>query len=211
NLPEKIDRAHGYPLLDHNRGGKPLRAAVLSCEAMSSTNLVGLSSSELQTLAVALGASAYRGRQLATWIYRKGVFDLAVMSALPREFREALAAQGRIELPAVDVVTPSLDGSQKIVFRLGDDSRISSVLMPDDDRLTLCLSTQVGCGFACAFCLTGTMGLERHLTAAELVGQLMVANRLADDGRRVTRLVFMGMGEPPANHSALLWHVRTLT
>ena len=183
---------------------------------MSSTNLVGLSSSELQALAVALGASAYRGRQLATWIYRKGVFDLDVMSDLPREFREALAAQGRIELPAVDVVTSSLDGSQKIVFRLGDDSRISSVLMPDDDRLTLCLSTQVGCGFACAFCLTGTMGLERNLTTSEIVGQLLVANRVAADigstlPGRITHIVFMGMGEPLANLAPLTSAIQIFT
>ncbi len=176
---------------------------------MSSTNLIGLLPSELEDLAVELGASRYRGRQLATWMYRKGVFTLDAMSDLPKDFRGALSENSTVTLPDVERVTPSLDGSRKLVFRLEDDSRVSAVIMPDDDRITLCLSTQVGCGFACAFCLTGTMGLERNLTAGEIVGQLLAANALlAEDGRRVTHLVFMGMGEPLANYAALVKAVR---
>ena len=84
--------------------------------------------------------------------------------------------------------------------------------MPDDDRMTLCVSTQAGCGFACAFCLTGVMGLERNLTAAEIVGQVLAANRLLDgEGRRATHIVFMGMGEPLANYAALVKSLRILT
>jgi 23S rRNA (adenine2503-C2)-methyltransferase len=109
-------------------------------------------------------------------------------------------------------LTPSQDGSQKLVFALAGGSRISSVLMPDDDRITLCVSTQAGCGFACAFCLTGVMGLERNLTAAEIVGQVLAANRLLDpEGRRATHIVFMGMGEPLANFAALVKSLRILT
>ncbi len=176
---------------------------------MSGTNLVGMLPSELEDLAVELGASRYRGRQLATWMYRKGVFTLDAMSDLPKDFRGALSENSTVTLPDVERVTPSLDGSRKLVFRLEDDSRVSAVIMPDDDRITLCLSTQVGCGFACAFCLTGTMGLERNLTAGEIVGQLLAANALlAEDGRRVTHLVFMGMGEPLANYAALVKAVR---
>jgi 23S rRNA (adenine2503-C2)-methyltransferase len=86
------------------------------------------------------------------------------------------------------------------------------VLMPDDDRITLCVSTQAGCGFACAFCLTGVMGLERNLTASEIVGQVLAANRLLDpEGRRATHIVFMGMGEPLANYGALVKSLRILT
>ena len=176
---------------------------------MSGTNLVGMLPSELEDLAVELGASRYRGRQLATWMYRKGVFTLDAMSDLPKDFRGALSENSTVTLPDVERVTPSLDGSRKLVFRLEDDSRVSAVIMPDDDRITLCLSTQVGCGFACAFCLTGTMGLERNLTAGEIVGQLLAANALlAEDGRRATHLVFMGMGEPLANFAALVKAVR---
>ena len=168
--------------------------------------------SELEDLAVEFGASRYRGRQLATWIYRKSVYALDAMSDLPKDFRSALSENRTVTLPDVARVTPSQDGSRKLVFRLEDDSRVSAVIMPDDDRITLCLSTQVGCGYACAFCLTGTMGLERNLTAGEIVGQLLAANALlAEDGQRVTHLVFMGMGEPLANFAALVKAVRIFT
>jgi 23S rRNA (adenine2503-C2)-methyltransferase len=183
---------------------------------MSRQNLIGMLPSELEDLALAHGASRYRGRQLATWIYRKGVVALEGMSDLPRDFRNALADTAVLELPELERVAPSQDGSRKLVFRLPDGARISAVLMPDDTRITLCLSTQVGCGYACAFCLTGTMGLERNLTAGEIVGQLLAANALLDAGsepagRRVTHLVFMGMGEPLANYAALVKALRTLT
>ena len=179
---------------------------------MSSPNLVGLLPAELEDLAAELGASRYRGRQLAAWIYRKGVVDLDAMTDLSKEFRLALAERASIALPDVERVTPSQDGSRKLVFRLPDGARISAVVMPDDDRITLCLSTQVGCGFGCAFCLTGTMGLERNLTAAEIVGQLIVANRMLEaEARRVSHLVFMGMGEPLANYEALVTSLRILT
>jgi 23S rRNA (adenine2503-C2)-methyltransferase len=170
---------------------------------MLRANLIGLLPSELEDLAVALGASRYRGRQLATWIYRKGVVDLAAMTDLPRDFKERLSQEHEITLPVLERQTPSQDGSRKLVFRLNDDRRVSAVLMPDDGRITLCLSTQVGCGFGCAFCLTGTMGLDRNLTAAEILGQLLVAGTLLEGAERVTHVVFMGMGEPLANFANL--------
>ena len=180
---------------------------------MSRTNLVGTLPAALEDLAESLGASRYRGRQVATWIYRKGVVDLDAMTDLPRDFRARLAETAEATLPEVERATSSQDGSRKLVFRLADGARVSSVLMPDDGRITLCLSTQVGCGYACAFCLTGTMGLERNLTAAEIVGQLMAANALlATEGpERVTHIVFMGMGEPLANYANLITALKILT
>jgi 23S rRNA (adenine2503-C2)-methyltransferase len=177
---------------------------------MSRINLIGLLPSEMEDLAVDVGASRYRGRQFATWLYRKSVLDLDAMSDLPKDFRAQLAERAEIGLPEVERVTPSLDGSRKLVFRLHDGGRISAVLMPDDDRLTLCLSTQVGCGFECAFCLTGTMGLERNLDAAEIVAQLLIANGLSPE-QRVTHMVFMGMGEPLANYANLVKAIRIFT
>jgi len=174
-------------------------------------NVVGLLPSELEDLAVELGASRYRGRQLATWIYRKGEVDLAAMSDLPKDFRARLAERAAVEVPEPERVTASQDGSRKLVFRLSDASRVSSVLMPDDDRLTLCVSTQVGCGFECRFCLTGLMGFARNLSASEIVGQVLAANRLLEGGQRVTHIVFMGMGEPLANYAALVQALRILT
>ena len=177
---------------------------------MSRVNLLDLLPSEMEDLVVETGASRYRGRQLATWIFRKGVVDLDAMSDLPKDFRTTLAERAEIRLPEVERVTPSLDGSRKLVFRLEDGGRISAVLMPDEDRLTLCLSTQVGCGFGCAFCLTGTMGLDRNLNVGEIVGQLLAANALSPD-HRVTHMVFMGMGEPLANYAALTKAIRIFT
>jgi 23S rRNA (adenine2503-C2)-methyltransferase len=177
---------------------------------MSRSNLVGLLPSELEDLAVSLGASRYRGRQVATWIYRKGVVELEAMSDLPKDLRMQLAESHEIGLPDLERATPSQDGSRKLVFRLADDRRVSAVLMPDDGRITLCLSTQVGCGYACAFCLTGTMGLDRNLTAGEIVGQLLAANTLLGDEGRVTHVVFMGMGEPLANYASLVAALRIM-
>jgi 23S rRNA (adenine2503-C2)-methyltransferase len=184
---------------------------VILLRLMSRLNLIGLQPAELEDLAVSLGASRYRGRQLATWIYRKGIIDLEAMTDLPREFRTRLAETHATVVPTVERETPSQDGSRKLVFRLEDERRVSAVLMPDDGRTTLCLSTQVGCGFGCAFCLTGTMGLDRNLTAGEILGQLIVAHGLLGAEERVTHIVFMGMGEPLANYANLVTALRILT
>jgi 23S rRNA (adenine2503-C2)-methyltransferase len=178
---------------------------------MSLINLLDLLPSELETLAESLGAPRYRGRQVATWIYAKGVTDIRAMSDLPREFRETLAERAEVGVPELERRTPSQDGSQKLVFRYPDGARVQSVLMPDDDRLTLCLSTQVGCGFTCAFCFTGTMGLERDLGAGEIIGQVLGARATLGPGTRITHVVYMGMGEPLANYSATVKSIKLLT
>jgi 23S rRNA (adenine2503-C2)-methyltransferase len=178
---------------------------------MPSLNLIGLLPSELEALAGELGASPYRGRQIATWLYRKGARDLEAMTDLPKEFRERLRERACVELPAVERVLPSRDGSRKSILRLADGGRIHAVLMPDEDRQTLCLSTQVGCGFACAFCHTGTMGLERNLGPDEILGQLLRASAALPEGVRVTHLVLMGMGEPLANYASTVKAIRILT
>jgi len=165
----------------------------------------------MEELAQSLGAPRYRGRQLAGWIFTKGVTDFAAMTDLPKDFRAALAEQVGIDLPELERRTPSQDGSQKLIVRYADGVRVQAVLMPDGDRLTLCLSTQVGCGFACAFCYTGTMGLERNLSAGEIVAQVMAARHILNPGERITHLVYMGMGEPLANYSATVKSLRLLT
>ena len=118
---------------------------------MSPINLLDLLPSELEQLAESLGAPRYRGRQLATWIYRKAAVDIDAMSDVPKDFRQALRERAVVGVPEIERSTPSNDGSEKIVFALADGARVQSVLMPDGDRLTLCVSTQVGCGFGCAF------------------------------------------------------------
>ncbi len=178
---------------------------------MSLVDLLDLLPSELESLAESLGVPRYRGRQIASWIYAKGATDIGAMSDLPKEFRRALAGRALIGIPEVERRTPSQDGSEKLVLRLQDGARVQSVLMPDEHRLTLCVSTQVGCGFGCAFCLTGTMGLERNLTAGEIVGQALAARATLPAGARLTHIVYMGMGEPLANYAATVQSIRILT
>src|SRR5262249_28708729 len=163
---------------------------------MSPQNLLDLLPDELGSLAESLGEPPYRGRQIARWIYQKGAAAIGDMSDLPRAFRDALAERAHLGDLAVERRTPSRDGTEMLVWRCGDGRRIQSVLMPDRDRLTLCLSTQVGCGFGCAFCYTGTMGLERNLTTGEITGQVVGVMRALGGARRLTHIVYMGMGEP---------------
>jgi 23S rRNA (adenine2503-C2)-methyltransferase len=174
-------------------------------------NLLDLLPAEMEDLAATLGAPRYRGRQLATWIHQKSVTSLESMTDLPKDFRRALSEVGEAQVPQIERVTPSQDGSQKLVVRMADGARVQSVLMPDEDRLTLCLSTQVGCGFGCAFCCTGTMGLDRNLSAGEIAGQFLAARRLVPADGRITHVVYMGMGEPLANYAATVQSIRILT
>ncbi len=177
---------------------------------MSTTNLLESTPSEIVSLVESWGEPAYRGRQLAGWIYQKGVRDFAAMTDLPKSLRARLEAEAVVAPPEVADRVGSRDGSQKLVLRLADGRTVHAVLMPDEDRLTLCLSTQVGCGFGCAFCYTGTMGLVRNLTAGEIVGQVFAAREVAGE-QRITHVVFMGMGEPLANYAATVKALRILT
>jgi 23S rRNA (adenine2503-C2)-methyltransferase len=177
---------------------------------MSATNLLELAPDEIVTLVEGLGQPAYRGRQVATWVYVKGVADFAAMTDLPRELREQLAAEATVTPPGIAARHVSRDGSTKLDLRLADGRTVQAVVMPDRDRLTLCVSTQVGCGFGCAFCLTGTMGLVRNLSAGEIVGQVWAARATLESGARLTHIVFMGMGEPLANYAATVKALRIL-
>lgn len=163
-----------------------------------------------------LGLPRYRADQLLGWVYRRGVVDPRAMSDLPAEARESLAA--RLGPPAVAIaeVQESSDGTRKLALRLEDDGQlVESVLIPDDGRLTLCVSSQVGCAMGCTFCATARLGLKRHLRVEEIVGQIALARELAagtqGGGRPLTNLVFMGMGEPLHNLDAVLPALEILT
>lgn len=178
---------------------------------MSATNLLELTPDELVRLVEGWGEPGYRGRQLAGWIHRKGVRDFSAMSNVPKGLRVRLERETVVAVPEVASTLTSRDGSRKLVLRLGDGRLVHAVLMPDRTRLTLCVSTQVGCGFACAFCHTGTMGLVRNLTAGEIVGQVATAREGLGPAERITHVVFMGMGEPLANYAATVKALRILT
>src|SRR5262245_52441854 len=130
--------------------------------------------SDIENALEQLGAPRFHGTQIFRWIYRRGVTDFAAMTDLPASLRERLARELVIETPVVERRDSSTDGTTKFLLKLADEKRIEAVYIPDTPAQTFCISTQVGCAMACAFCLTGKMGLTRHLTADEIAGQVRV-------------------------------------
>ncbi len=181
-------------------------------------SILDLSRVELEAWCEGQGFPAYRGAQIATWLYRQGARDFAAMTNLPPALRETLAAEFRMGFPEVTQVSHSTDGTRKLLLRLADGKTIESVLIPDEERLTLCVSTQVGCAMGCGFCATATLGLDRHLTRGEIVGQFLRARTLVADElqthggpERISNMVFMGMGEPLHNYTGTVGAIETLT
>jgi len=143
-----------------------------------------------------IGKERFRAGQILRWIYPRGVSDFNAMTDLAKGLREELAARARISELVPEVVEQSADGTRKYLFRLEDGETVEAVRIPmEEERATLCISTQVGCAMACAFCLTGTFGLVRNLTAAEIVNQVCAGLRDAP----INNIVLMGMGEPLDN------------
>lgn len=154
----------------------------------------------------AMGEPAFRGKQIFSWVYRPGITSFNQMSDISLAFRARLREVAIISQLCLETREQSQDGAVKYAFVLDDGQHIESVLIPDQDRYTLCVSSQVGCAMGCRFCLTGTMGFKRNLTAAEMVNQVhYVMEELSREGKgRLNNLVFMGMGEPLANMENLL-------
>jgi 23S rRNA (adenine2503-C2)-methyltransferase len=170
-------------------------------------NLKEFTLTELEQLMADWGQPPFRARQLVKWLY-KGVSEFEAMTDMARLFRAELARRARIStLQTVQVQTAG-DGCRKFLFALEDGNFIESVLIPEAGHYTLCLSSQVGCAQGCRFCLTARRGLSRNLKASEIVNQVLAVRRELSDGLPLSNLVFMGMGEPLANFSAL---VRALT
>ena len=172
--------------------------------AAGPTDLAGLTPDELSTLVQQLGGRGFQGRQLFRWIHRKGVTDFEAMTNLPKPLRAALAEQTRISTPEIVRKDVSADGTIKLLLRLDDRRQIEAVFIPDTPSQTFCISTQVGCAMKCGFCLTGTMGLARHLTAAEIAGQVRVLAKELGFLDTPFNIVVMGMGEPLHNYDATM-------
>ena len=169
-------------------------------------DLVGLSRAELLAEMSAMGAEPFRVRQLWHWIYNRGVTDIRAMTTLSKTFRAELAQRYVVGRPAVVQALMSMDGTRKWLLRFADGQEVESVHIPEEDRGTLCVSSQVGCTLTCKFCHTGTQRLVRNLGAAEIVGQVMLARDALgewpspQDDRQLTNIVLMGMGEPLYNY-----------
>jgi len=171
-------------------------------------NLLGLPRAELEAfVAERLDAKPFRARQLMKWIYRRGAADFSAMSDLAQDFRAQLKEVATIAVPEVVARQTSSDGTRKWMLRMDQVQGIETVYIPEPDRGTLCISSQVGCAMDCTFCATAQQGFNRNLSVAEIVGQVWLAHReLTEtsggraDGRTITNIVFMGMGEPLANY-----------
>ncbi len=177
---------------------------------MSKTNLKALSKQELESFVKESGLPAFRTKQLQHWIYEKHVRSISDITELSKELREGLAEKAYISNLEVLERKSSGDGTEKYLFGLEDGESIESVLIPDEDRLTLCISSQAGCAMGCSFCLTGTMGLKRNLKPHEVADQIIAVGRLIRP-RKITNIVFMGMGEPLANFDNVVEALRRIT
>ena len=183
--------------------------------AASRTNLLDLDREGLRAYLVELGEKPFRADQLLKWIYHRGETDFARMTDIARALRERLAGIAEIRPPETIACQDSVDGTRKWLFRLDGGNAIECVYIPDEDRNTLCISTQVGCALDCSFCATARAGFNRNLTTAEIVGQVWLANQslLRDHpqgGRGVTNVVLMGMGEPLLNMKAVVPALRLM-
>jgi 23S rRNA (adenine2503-C2)-methyltransferase len=175
---------------------------------------------ELETALVERGTPRFHARQIFQWVYQRGVTDFGAMTDLGRDLRARLALEFQVSTPEVVRRERSSDGTTKFLLRLDDGKLIESVAIPesldpaeaapDTERVTLCLSTQVGCAMRCAFCLTGKMGIDRNLTAGEIAGQVRVLTRELGILARRFNIVLMGMGEPLHNYDATMKALRIL-
>jgi 23S rRNA (adenine2503-C2)-methyltransferase len=169
-------------------------------------NLLGLGREALAREMAEFGAEPFRARQLWHWIYHRGAPDFAAMTSLSKPFREKLSERYMLKRPAISQKLCSVDGTRKWLLRFPDGEEVETVHIPEDDRGTLCVSSQVGCTLTCSFCRTGTQRLARNLASEEIVGQVMIArDALGEwpsprDDRQITNIVLMGMGEPLFNY-----------
>ncbi|HEX9860425.1 MAG TPA: 23S rRNA (adenine(2503)-C(2))-methyltransferase RlmN [Nitrospirota bacterium] len=179
-------------------------------ETKTVTNLLELGTDGLREFVTGLGMPPYRAAQISRWVYAAGVSGFEEMTNLSRKDRAALARYAGIIPPALLDRQVSSDGTEKYLFGLADGETVESVMIPDEKRVTLCISSQVGCALGCKFCLTGAGGFKRDLLPHEITGQVLMAKRLAAP-LELTNFVMMGMGEPLMNTKNVLEALRGLT
>ncbi|MCF8060931.1 MAG: 23S rRNA (adenine(2503)-C(2))-methyltransferase RlmN [Deltaproteobacteria bacterium] len=180
-------------------------------EGWSGPDLKGLTGPETEAWCEGQGLPAYRGRQIRRWLFKKGATSFHDMTSLPKALREELAQLAVVDRLQRSETRISQDGTEKILFRLPEGHRIESVLIPERDHFTLCISSQAGCAMGCRFCVTGLGGLKRNLAAGEIVDQVVQVRRSMARPERLTNIVFMGMGEPLANDDAVVRAIHNLT
>ncbi len=184
---------------------------------MGAVNLLEFDLEGLAAFCDGLGEKRFRAQQLFRWVHHKGEPDFARMSDLARSLRDRLPDLAAVTAPAMLSEQASADGTLKWLFDVGQGNAVETVFIPEDDRGTLCISSQAGCAVGCRFCATGHQGFSRNLSTAEIVGQLWFAEgrlrqrlRLAEGERAISNVVMMGMGEPLQNYAALLPALRVM-
>lgn len=178
------------------------RTEALKFDARGRLDIKSLTREELSAwVQRELGGDEALALRIYKQLWQRGATSFDDMADVARRYREVLAEKAYVAMLEPDVVLASADGTRKVLWKLEDGHRIESVLIPDGDRVTLCMSSQVGCAMACAFCLTGDLGLKRHLKPSEIANQPLQIGRqlMAETGERITNLVMMGMGEPLHN------------
>ena len=185
---------------------------------MSKLNLFGLDRDALRSQFATWDEKPYRADQVMQWIYGRGVDDFAAMSNVSKALRAKLEELAEIRVPELVTQQSSADGTQKWVLRLDGGNAVETVFIPEKERGTLCISSQVGCALDCSFCSTGKQGLNRNMSTAEIISQVWFANRTLGakplhetKGRRtISNVVFMGMGEPLANYNQVIPAIKIL-
>ena len=183
-----------------------------SSPVLPKVNLLGMTRAQLEEFFVSIGEKKFRATQIIKWIHQLGVDNFEEMSNVSKALRAKLERVAEIRPPEVVFKEFSTDGTRKWVLKVGENSMVETVLIPDGDRKTLCVSSQVGCALDCSFCSTGKQGFQRDLTTAEIIGQVWVANRSYFEEnqdydsrtRALTNVVMMGMGEPLLNFDAVV-------
>ncbi len=178
---------------------------------MNIANFYDFSLKELQDFVVSHGLERFRAEQLFRWVYRRRETDIEKMTDISRTVRPQVAALFDFSRPKVSVHRKSVDGTQKVLFDIGNDQTIETVMIPSDERLTLCVSSEVGCNMACKFCYTGKQKLKKRLSTGEIVGQFLGAQDLLEGtDQKISNIVFMGMGEPLDNPDAVFKAIEIL-
>ena len=171
-------------------------------------NLLGLAPSRLRAWFAEMGEKPFRANQVLKWVHQRRVEDFDAMTDLAKSLREKLKEIACIQAPEILLDQESKDGTRKFLVDTGGGNSVEMVYIPEDDRATLCISSQVGCSLTCTFCSTGRQGFNRNLSTAEIVGQLWLAERLVErrlpTGKAISNVVFMGMGEPLLNEQAVV-------
>jgi len=170
--------------------------------ATQKINLLDLDLGEMESFLVSIGAKPFHGRNVLKWIHKQGVVDFDAMTDIPKASRVMLKEIAEVALPELVLEQPSWDGTTKWVMELADGQRVETVNIPEGNRSTICISTQVGCALDCSFCSTAQQGFNRNLTTGEIIGQVWHATRQL--GGSPTNVVLMGMGEPLANFDAVI-------